>query len=424
MASAALPTALQRVLAQPQAAHAFAVVSIGVGVGAEFFTRLVGWAGVIAMVATLVAIATGILLSRRGEIEWQGLLPVSLLVYVGWATVSITWSQYQWSSLGGIAYLLSFTIIGVTIALTRDTIQIVRAAGDVFRVVLVVSFVLEIFAGVLIDAPLTFIGVEGRLAELGPIQGVMGSRNQLGLIALLALITFAVEFATKSIGRDLAIFSLAVGGLAMALSRSPVAGAVLVVVAVASVALALIRRVPVERRTLWQLVLLGGAVVVLGLSWLFRAPIIALFEASSELDYRLELWNRVITLGVLHPLEGWGWVGLWRPDVQPFPAFDIIGQREPTSALNAYIDVWFQLGLVGTFIFAVLALLTFTRSWLLAGRQRSVVIIWPALILLALLFTALAESSILVEYGWLLFVICSVKAARELSWRSAFRSTV
>ena len=72
----------------------------------------------------------------------------------------------------------------------------------------------------------------------------------------------------------------------------------------------------------------------------------------------------------------------------------------------------------------MLALLTFTRSWLLAGRQRSVVIIWPALILLALLFTALAESSILVEYGWLLFVICSVKAARELSWRSAFRSTV
>lgn len=413
----------REVLAAPQLSNAFALVGIGVGLSSELVTRLIGWPGLIAMVISLSVLGGAIVLCRRREIAWSGLLPVSLIAYVGWAGLSIVWSQYKWSTLGGIAYLVAFTVIGVSIALTRDTIQIVRACGDVLRAVLVASFALEILSGVLLDAPITFLGIEGRLDTLGPIQGILGSRNQLGLVALLSVATFSIEFATRSIGRGLAGASIGMGLAGVLLSRSPVAGAVLVLVAIAAGALALVRRVPAERRTLWQLATLAAAVVLAGVSWAVRAPIIAFFSASSELDYRLELWHKVWDLSSLYPLQGWGWVGYWRPDVQPFPAFIIPGEREPTSALNAYIDVWFQLGIVGIFAFTVLALLAFTRSWLLAGRQRSVVFVWPALVLLTLLVTALAESSILVEYGWLLFVVCTVKAARELSWRSAFRST-
>jgi exopolysaccharide production protein ExoQ len=32
---------------------------------------------------------------------------------------------------------------------------------------------------------------------------------------------------------------------------------------------------------------------------------------------------------------------------------------------------------------------------------------------------SVAESTILTEFGWLLLVICCVKASAELSWRSA-----
>jgi len=67
--------------------------------------------------------------------------------------------------------------------------------------------------------------------------------------------------------------------------------------------------------------------------------------------------------------------------------------------------------------------LAFIRSWLLASRQRSFVYAWPALVLLVLLVTGLAESSLLVEFGWLTFVVCAVKASRELSWRKAFAAT-
>ncbi|MBX3099069.1 MAG: O-antigen ligase family protein [Salinibacterium sp.] len=374
----------------------------------------------IGMLAVLVLLMIGMSFVRRSEIRWLAALPVSLVLFVGWTSMSVLWTTYRSATVTGIAYLLAFTIIGVGISLVRDTIQIVRAFGDVFRAVLVVSLALEILSGLLIDMPIGFLGIQGDLNTLGPIQGIMASRNQLGLVALLAVITFGTELRTRSVGRGLGVGSLVLGIAGIALSRSPVISAVLIVVTIAVIALYFLRRLPAERRTIWQLGLLVGALLLALAAWLTRAPLIALFSANNDMTYRLTLWRRVVALIPQNPLEGWGWVGYWRPNIMPFPIFTIPGEREPTSAVNAFLDVWFQLGLVGLVIFVGLVALTFTRSWLLAGRKRSTVFTWPALVLLALIIASLAESSILVEYGWLMFVVCTVKAAQELSWRGAF----
>lgn len=414
--------AIAAFLGSPRLANAVAVAAIGVAMFATSIEKTIGWAGLIAMVSSLVVLATTSLLLKRKEIEWQGLLPISLLAFVGWAAASIVWSQYQWASLGGIAYLIAFTVLGVYIALMRDTIQIVRAFGDVFRGMLVISIAVEIISGVLIDQPVKFLDVAGNLANLGPIQGLMGSRNQIGLVALLALITFGIEYRTKSVSRWVGIGSAVLAAVALLLSRSPVMFAVFGVVAASAVALYLLRRVRPERRTAWQVVMLAAAAIVAIVAWIFRSRIIELFGANSDLSYRLTLWNRIFDFMAVfnNPLQGWGWVGYWHPETQLFASIAGSEQRAATSAVNAYVDVWFQLGLVGIALFLGLVVLTFSRSWLLAGRQRSVVFTWPALMLVALLFASLAESSMLVEYGWVTFVVCSVKAAQQLSWRTAF----
>ena len=64
--------------------------------------------------------------------------------------------------------------------------------------------------------------------------------------------------------------------------------------------------------------------------------------------------------------------------------------------------------------------LALVRSWLLAVRQPSVVYLWPVLTLVALIGTAFTESAILVDFCWLTIVICVVKSANKLSWRTAF----
>lgn len=421
------PLALRELLASiesffgaPRFANALATVAIGASILATAIRSIIGWPGLIGIVVAIVILAALSLFARRETIEWQGVLPISLLAFLGWSTVSVLFSQYQWATAGGLAYLAAFSALGLYIALARDTIQIVRAFGDVLRFVLVASLVLEIFSGLLVDAPIRFLGIEGHLSDGGPIQGLLGTRNQLGIVALLAAVTFGTEWRTRSMRPDVAIGSLSLAAVTMVFSRSPLIGGVLLVLAAAILALYALRRVPPARRTIAQLALLAVAAVLVVLAWLFRIRIIAFTNSGGDFDYRLTLWRQMITLIGFNPLEGWGWVGYWRSDIPPFPAF-AISERVPVSGLNAYLDVLFQLGFVGAIIFVGLVGLTFVRSWLLAGQRRSVVFAWPALVLVVLLTSALFESSLLVEYGWLTFVVCCVKASQSLSWRRAFQ---
>jgi hypothetical protein len=399
-----------------------ALTSVGLGVGALAFPvqRLIGWPGLIAALVALLALMAVSLVVRRHEIEFQGVLPVSLLAFLGWAAISVFWSEYRWVTVGGVAYLAVFTAVGVFIALSRDTLQIVRSLGDVLRVVLAASLVLEVFAGVLIDQPIAVLGIDGRLVE-GPITGLAATRNQFGLLAVIGAVTFAVELRTRSITRALAIGSFALSGAAVLFTRSPIVVVIALVVAVAAGALYLIRQLPPERRQVWQLVLLGASLVASIAAVLDRSRIIDLFDAAGQLGYRRELWQGIFELGAVNALEGWGWAGRWHSNIEPFRGLSIAVDGRPASAANAFLDVWLQVGVIGLLLFGVLLFLAFSRSWLLAGRRRSVVHVWPALILVALVLASLAESTILLELGWTVFVICSVMASQRLSWRSALR---
>ena len=380
-----------------------------------------GWPGPIGIVSALVLFAAISFIGRWRELDWHGLLPISLLVFLAWSVITLLWSKYLPSTLNGLAYLLAYAFLGIYVAVVRDLIQIVRAIGDVLRVVLTASLVLEVVSGVLLDVPIRFLGITGSLASAGPIQGVLGTRNMVGFVGLIAIVTFAIELATRSIRRGTGIYSVVIAGLAIVLSGSPVTVGVTIVTAVAAVILLALRRAAPETRRGWHFVLLAVSLLALFSAFLLRGRILEILSTRREFTYRLEIWRELWRLITLNPLEGWGWAGYWRPNVSPFFALDVIGNRAHTSALNAFIDVYFQTGLIGFVIFVGFVGLAFGRAWVLAASKKSIVYLWLALIVVVLVATAMAESAILVEYGWLLLVICSVKAARDLSWRGRLR---
>ena len=403
-------------------AHALATVGIALAAASFFLQRTLGWAGFLAALAGALILMALSYLARQDEIAWRSLLPISLLGFLGWSLASLVWSGYKWATLGGLAYVLAFTLIALFVAISRDTIQIVRAFGDVLRVVLGLSLGIEVFSGILIDHPLPFLGVHGALGTLGPISGIEPSRDELGLVALIGAISFATEYRTRSVPRLTSVLSLVLAGLCIVLTQSPVIAFAAVVVAIAAVAIYSLRRVRAERRRAWQFVVLAIAIVGIALTGILRVPIIRLFNATGTLDYRVDLWRQVITLIGVNPLQGWGWIGAWRTSIFPFSALSATPARPADSALNAFLDVWLQLGVIGVILFIGMIGLAFTRSWLLAGSRRSVVYAWPAATLVALILVSLAESSILFEFGWMTFVICCVKASQELSWRTALRA--
>lgn len=399
-------------------AQALTLVAVGLAFSTHAVRALIGWPGLLAALAGLIALCVASFVARWRAVEWYGILPLTILVFVGWCVASVIWSNTTAASAGRVAYLVAFAFIGVYIALMRDTIQIVRAFGDVMRVLLGVSLALEVVSGILLDVPIKVLGIQGNIALLGPIQGIFGSRNMLGFVALIALLTFIVEWRTHIVQRGRAITSVSLAGISLVLSGSPTTWAALAAALIALAALYALRRAAPGTRWRWQIGLLATGVVAVALGWIFRIRIIELIDARGEFDVRLGVWRELSRYLNLNPLQGWGWVGFW-PDTAPYTWIELATGRPHGSALSAWVDVYFQVGVIGALAFIALVGVALVRAWLLASTRRSVVYVWPALMLVVIAVTSFAESFVLVEGGWMLLVVCAVKAARDMSWRDA-----
>ena len=409
---------IEKTMGSAPVAQALAWCVIGVAFGAPALRRVVGTPGLVAMLVTLVVGAALVLIARRQYLDWHGLLPLSIIAFIAWCAVSVAWSGYPRDSLEGVFELAVYAFLGLTVALTRDLIQIVRATGAVLRVLLTASLLLEVASGIIFDQPIGFLGIEGLLADGGPIQGLFETRNLLGMVTSIALVTFVIEWRTRSVSKPVAQYSITVALLCLLFSGSPVTLIVVLVLAVASAALYGLRRARKEARRLLQVALLVVGSLSLVIVYLVRTRVIDLLNAGSEFEVRYRLWLSVWNYIQIHPLEGWGWIGRWQTDEPPFNYITWTVGREHGSALNAYLDVYLQVGLVGIFSFVLLCGFAFLRSWLLASNRRSTVYVWPALVVVALLATGMTESFLLVEAGWLFLVICAVKGSQGMSWRS------
>ncbi|HWM35336.1 MAG TPA: O-antigen ligase family protein [Pseudolysinimonas sp.] len=407
------------IAAAPATRQALTVVIFVMALVSPFARIVLGWPGALAALALVVAIGAVSLAARRGEIEWRGILPVSLLAFVTWMLLSILWSEYTWASIGGTLYSVAWMFLGAFIALSRDLIQVVRGLGDALRAILLASLVVEVISGILIDMPLPFLGVAGQLAAGGPIQGIAGTRNALGFLAGLAILTFWIEIRTRSVRRIVSVPFVVLAGLTVLATRSPVTFVVLAVVGVAGLMLLVLRRIPANARAALQPAILVLAIVGSTVSWVFRVRILNFLDATSDFEARTKIWQTLSALSDRHPVEGWGWVGLWPRTVFPFSSVQLPSGRQAGSALNAYVDTWFQLGLIGLVLLVLALGLGFARAWLVASEARSTVNVWPALTLALLGAVSLAESYLIAEAGLVLAVAACVAAARKRSWRRA-----
>ncbi|HEY8281807.1 MAG TPA: exopolysaccharide production protein [Leifsonia sp.] len=393
------------------------LVAVGVGFSTHAIRALMGWPGLIGALSVLVVLAALSFVAQRKLIEWHGLLPISILLFVGWCALSIVWSDYQWATVAGVVYQLIFAFLAIYIALVRDAIQIVRVVGDVLRVLLTASLALEVLSGLLLDLPIRFLGIEGNIAAGGPIQGLFGSRNQLSIVALIAFVTFLVELRTRSVRPPVAAASITLAVLCILLAHSPVIAAVSVVVGLATLALFGLRQVAPSHRRYYQWALMAFTLAAIAAAYIYRARVIDLLNARADFQVRYRLWIQIWELIPINQTAGWGWVGGWPTDLYPFTAIQDATGVYHADGLNAYLDVYLQVGLIGLILFVALVALAFGRSWLLASNKRSVVYAWAPLVLVALLVTSVFESSILFDAGWLLLVICAVKASQGMSWR-------
>ncbi|WP_374311247.1 O-antigen ligase family protein [Microbacterium sp.] len=398
-------------------ARAYTVAVLGAVFASFAIERLAGRVTYVSIIVGLCVLGVAVLVARRQEISLLRLVPTTLVLFLGWALASVFWSSDAATSFWSWVTTLALAFLAVVIGHVRDTLQTARALGDVLRALLAVSLAIEVLSGILLDVPFAFLGVQGNLAELGPVQGIFGTRNMLGFVAVLALITFLIEYRTQSVRPGVSFASVVLAGGLAALSDSPTVLVLAVGVGLAVGALALVRHTRPEHRGALQLGL--GTLVVVGViaGYLARHPIIAWIGAGTDFSMRVDLWNVMVDWVRFEPVLGWGWFGAWSTREYPFSYINYVLDASHATGLNAYFDVLLQLGWVGLSLLVALAAIALVRGWLAASERRSVVYAWTPLILVALLIDSVFESFTLVGIGWMMLVLCAVRAGQSRSWR-------
>lgn len=405
------------VLRSSEFAAAYTSATIGALFATHALRQLMGDAGLGAVTTTLCVIGAGMLVARRRELRVVEIMPTTLGLLLVWLLASFFWGPSASQTFAGWLQLAVPTFLAVVVAQLRDTLQTVRSTGDVLRFLLAVSLGLEILSGILLDGPIRFLGIGGNLALGGPIQGIFGTRTVLGVVTMIALITFLVEWRTRSVAPGISLFSVVLAAVLAVFTDSPIVLMMAVVTVLATLILALLRRAPAPARPAFQRVIGGAVALGLVLAYVFRRPLVYWLNAEPDFLVRSRLWNAAIDLSESRPVQGWGWVGTWPDYLSPYSYIRLITGRDHGSALNAWVDMLLQAGGVGVALLALLAGFALARSWMSATERRSTVYTWTPLVLIILLADSVVTSALLGGFGWFLLVVCSVSASKVRGWR-------
>jgi exopolysaccharide production protein ExoQ len=379
-----------------------------------------GWGAIIVVFVTLAVIE----LARSRES--LGRPPVLLVATLALMIASIAWSAYPGASALGVVATLATTTYAIFLASCFTWPELMDALARALRAVLALSLLFELVVAVFVRGPvlplwvdyselekipLAFYWSRDLLFEGGRIQGIVGNANILAMAALLSLIAEVARVATERSTRAGFAFWALVGVATLALTRSSTVFVAALAVAVVVGAAWFARRGSGRRRVATAVGLLGvGAIAAAG-AVAFRGPLLGLLGRSEDLTNRLDIWATVIDLAGQRPVAGWGWIGYWAPWVEPFDDLVVIKGVTYLQAHNAWLDVALQLGVLGLVVFGLLVLTTTLRSWVFAIDGPRDAALVPIALLVAILVQGLAESRLLIEIGWALLVLVSVRTA-------------
>ena len=416
--------------------------------GLTFFTLLagdawrdsIGWWGWGIVVAFCFVVSIVFLAHERPRIPFRK-WPKTLLLFLALCVASIAWSAYTAASALGTVAQFATTTAGLFFAICLSWHQVLRALGAALRWIIALSLLFELVVAVFVrhhvlpfftdygpgHHPDAFYWSRDLLFHGGKIQGVVGNSDLLGMVTLLALIVFGIQLAERAVNRTAGIVWLALAAATYLLTRSSTVYAATAVTVIVLLFALWTRRVPQSRR--WPVYGVAALVIAAGVASvvLFWDAITTLLGKTADLTGRTTIWSAVIHLAQQRPAFGWGWVSYWVPWVEPFKGLAIRNGVEYLQAHNAYLDVWLQLGIVGLVVFVLLVLTTFGRSWFQAvdrspldehGAVRAdvpytAIALLPLLVLAAYLAQSFTESRLLVEGGFALLVLFSVKTKLE-----------
>lgn len=363
-------------------------------------------------------------------------VPWLIVNFVALASLTIVWSETRAVTAVATLALAVVTLVAATIVTTTGRAQVMAYLYRGLQVSLALGLLFELYVSVVIRHPIPRLagdlahlsGVDpGRLPQWsenllfagGPIQGFVGNRNVFDSLALLAGIIAVVLLLERRVRRLDGFLTLGAAGLVHLLTLSATVSIAALYVTVLGVAAIVIRRAPAPRKRILSYLVLACSAVVAVVTIKFRAEIFEMFDRSADATNRVFIWDETMRLAMARP-EGWGYVGYWPIWHEPYRSVvEEVGVVVPHGH-NAFLDAWMQMGLIGLALLLVIVVLTFGSAWRLVERASAgdtyIPLGW-AMLTAAIALEALAESRMLVDWGWFLLVVlyCSGPQAFTLT---------
>lgn len=400
--------------------------------------NLVGMTGSVIAIAvvTLTTLAIWIPAISRAQpwpLEWRR-LPWAIFGYVALGVLSLIWSRWPLGTVVTGALLVSLTLHAIFIAHMLSWREILRAIASALKWLLGLSLAVELWVALVLrhpilpnffDAPAGEINahwywVRGNLLDGGRIQGIVGNANILAALCLIAIIVFGVLFAAGVRWRTtLALWGLVAAFLMIRASSATMFAAAALVGVTVVVALLMRRAAAPRGRSIIYVVALGTAAVCAALAVVFRTPLLEFIGRTTDMTGRLGIWQQVLERAAQRPVLGNGFSSPWVPSEPEIHGWIVDHGITVFHAHNMWVDVFFQLGIVGVAFMAFIIVTLLWRTWffavdrprwdLRADRPYSPLTLAPSLIAVVLVVQGLTESAPIMLWGWLLAVLLSFK---------------
>jgi exopolysaccharide production protein ExoQ len=250
----------------------------------------------------------------------------------------------------------------------------------------------------------------------GAWSGVFYHKNSFGrIMALATLVFFLLVLGCREL-RLIALLGMALS-IALVFASLSQASMIVAIACLGSVGVLLaVQALPGRKKLV--ILLTAAAVCALTAIWAIQheGSILGHIGRDPTFTGRTDLWFVLWEKARIHPWLGYGYGAFWRG------AAGVSGEVQqalqgwyPIHAHNGLLDLVLELGIVGLLIFLVpLGIYGYrTYSWGIA--QRLPLCLWPAMYLLFLVLSNLAESALVRQNNiyWVLYVAAVLTVQRQ-----------
>lgn len=339
------------------------------------------WAGIYLVAFFLILVRGERFLYRFFYVATRNTLVWLLL---GIAFISVVWSVAPGITLRNSIALAGTTVFGAYLATRYSLKELLQLLAWALGIAALLSLLCVLI--------LPSYGISTDYATAGAWQGVYGHKQSFGKSMTLSTMVFFILAVSSRrhrwIAGALCILSL---GLVW---FSDSAGALLLVFAF--LALWPLYKALRWRYTLATAFLLNAVLVGMVAAWLLSAnaeTVLGALGRDLSLTGRRTFWPYVLDMIWERPWLGYGYSAFWLGWEGPSSQVWLASGQTSSSAHNAILNLWLQLGVLGVLVFVLSTLWAFLRAVAWARYTRAAEGLWPLAFLTFFILNGTVEST-------------------------------